>query len=231
MTDWLLPLRKGESNEEARYALRTWVRHAGMVEGLDRLVTVGHCPAWLTPDLHIPGNRGRSGPVNIYANIRDACSTGLLTETAIIGNDDFYAMEPIDPLRVYYRSSLREHIGKLPQQATWWASSLRLTYNLLRAKDIPDPRSYELHRPLPVVVEDMARVLTDSWSGSGIPVQFRSAYGNLCRIGGEQSHDGKIVSRATYPPSVPVWSTTDASWRWAGETIRERFTEPTIWEA
>lgn len=227
--DWLLPLRYGEDNEECRYAIRSWVANAGMSPG-DRLVTSGYCPTWLEPDLHLPGNRHKSGPLNVYTNIRDACASGLLSDRTVVVNDDMYAMEPLDPEAVWYRSTLREHIGTLRQQATWWASSLRLTHNYLRGAGIEMPLSYELHRPLPVDPSLMAQILTDAWSGNGFPVQWRTVYGNLADLRGAQDRDGKISSRRTYPPPVPWWSTTDGTWGWAGAEIRERFPDPSRWE-
>lgn len=229
MTDWLLPLRDGDDNPEARYAIRTWVANAGLGEG-DRLVTVGYCPTWLNPDLHIPGNDHRTGPINLYCNLRDSCTSGLLGEQAIVTNDDMFSIAPVDPTAIYYRATLAEHIKALPKQATWWASSLRLTFAYLRRLGYEQPLSYELHRPLLVETERLGAVLSDAWRG-GIPVQWRTVYGNLASIGGEQSRDGKIVSRANFPPSVPWWSTTDASFRWAGESIRRGFEEPTRWES
>lgn len=227
--DWLLPLRDGNDNEEARYAIRTWVANAELGED-DRLVTVGFCPTWLEPDLHLPGNAHRTGPLNVYTNVRDACTSGKLGEHVIVANDDMYAIAPVDVSLIYYRATLAEHVNALPQKTTWWASSLRLTYAYLRKREVEVPLSYELHRPLLVETERMGQILTDAWHG-GIPVQWRSVYANLAGIGGEKCRDGKIVSRANFPPSVSVWSSTDASWRWVSKSIMPAFEKPTRWES
>lgn len=235
VSTWILPLRDGE-NEEARYAIRSWVANAGMAEG-DRLVTIGGHPPWLRSDLHLPGNHHKSGPANVYANVRDACAAVADLDPddfpALIVNDDFYAMAPVDPWEIAYRSTLREHIGRLPQRTSWWASSLRLTHNYLRGQGVETPLSYELHRPFPCDPRAMATELARAWNGHGFPVQWRTVYGNLrwqAYPDPVQAADGKIVSRANFPPAVDWWSTTDASWRWVGDTIRKKFPEPTRWE-
>lgn len=235
MTTWLLPLRAGDDNEECRYAIRSWVANARLVEGLDELVTVGHRPAWLQPDLHIDGNHHRSGPLNVYANVRDACLSGRLPERVIVANDDHFAMRPVDPEEIAYRCSLRDHLLRLRARKLgggWWGQSLHLTLMMLRSAGISDPLSYELHRPLPVVTEDMARVLRDNWSGHGFPAQWRTLYANLCGIGGEQSDDHKVFNRATDNPDADWISTTDGTWRTSqiADRIRSTFTTPTAWE-
>lgn len=227
--DWLVPVRSGDYNEELRFALRSWVANAGMVEGLDRLVIVGSVlPPWLRPDVFLPGNLHRTGPINVYCNIRDACTSGYLGEQVIVANDDFYAMEPTDPTLIAHRGSLAEHLRRL-QVGTWWERSIRLTRVPLRG--VPDPLSYELHRPLLVDTAAMGEILTRAWTGHGIPPQWRTVYGNLHGIGGEQASDGKVI-RSKGLPSGPWWSTTDGSWRTheAAKVIRARFTVPTVWE-
>lgn len=227
--DWIVPLRQGNDNPELRYALRTWVQNGGLGDD-DRLVTVGFCPTWLKPDLHLPGNEHRTGPINVWCNVRDACLSGELSEHAIIANDDFFLIAPVDPKVIYYRAALSEHIRALPAHVTWWSQSLRLTLAYLRRHGVEAPRSYELHRPLLVQTETMGELLAAAWHG-GIPPQFRSIYGNLANIGGEQSRDGKVVTRANFPPSVPIWSTTDGSWRWVSKSIVPAFEKPSRWES
>lgn len=229
MSDWLVPVRKGE-NPELRYAIRSWVRHAGMVEGLDRLVTVGDHPDWLEPDLHIPGNLHRSGPVNVFENIRTACTSGLLGDRAVIANDDMFAVDATDPTEVCYRRPLAEHIRGL-QQNTWWSASLRLTHAYLRAHGVPQPLSFELHRPLAVNTAAMGSVLAEAWSGHGFPPQWRTLYGNLAGPSSPtQARDSKVLSRRG-EITGPWISTTDGAWKlgW-GDRIMHMFPEPTMWE-
>lgn len=226
MTDWLLPLRRGE-NEEATYAIRSWVANAGLCDE-DRLVIVGDLPPNLMPDVFIPGNTHRSGPVNVYDNILTACRSGLLSEHAVVVNDDMFAVEPCVP-SVTYRAPLADHIRAL-QPNTWWLASMRLTAVRLRQAGIYNGLSYELHRPLPIVVADMARILEDAWTGHGVPPQWRTMYGNLVGIGGEQTRDCKVVGRRG-EFAGPWISTTDGAWRlgWA-DRLMPMFPNPTRWE-
>lgn len=226
MTAWLVPVRAGDDNPELRHAIRSWSANAG----IETLITVGHCPAWLAPDHHIPGNHFRTGPVNVFANIRDACTSGDLPESVIVANDDMYAMRPTNPETIAYRCLLRDHVRRL--QPGWWRSSMQLTSAYVRKMGVSDPLSYELHRPLLVDTARMGEILTAAWSGHGVPVQWRTTYGNLAQIGGEQADDGKVIKAKTLPPGE-WWSTTDGSWRTheVGRLIRETFTEPTRWES
>jgi hypothetical protein len=77
----------------------------------------------------------------------------------------------------------------------------------------------------------MADVLADCWDGHGFPPQWRSLYGNLLDVGGVQRPDGKVVSRAQFPPTLPWWSSVDGSWRWMREHVAPLFPEPTRWES
>lgn len=232
MTDWLLPLRAGEENEELRHALRSWVQNAGMDPEHDRLVTVGDRPSWLRSDLHLPGNTHRISSVNVYDNILEACSRGGLSDQILVVNDDFFAMTPVDPWEVVYRRPLVEHIRGLPNRS-WWERSLRKTLHYLRAQGIEQPLSYELHRPFPCDSQKMAEVLGRAWDRAAYPPpQWRTLYGNLCAVGGTPARDGKVFSAAHPEPEGPWWSTTDGSWRVSrsAAVIRERFTTPTRWE-
>lgn len=230
MSDWVLPLRAGDYNEEARFAIRSWVANAGMSQ-TDRLVVIGSTlPDWIKPDVFLPGNLHRAGNVNVYANIRDACLSGFLGEQALIVNDDFFAMEPVDPAKIWHRGPLSEHIAKLTP-STWWGVSMRLTMAYLRSHGIAHPLTYELHRPLLVDTAAMGAALNDAWRGHGVPPQWRTIYGNVQMIGGEQTVDGKILRRKDLP-EIPWWSTSDSSFRQhlAGEIIRSTFTTRTRWE-
>lgn len=228
MLTWLLLLREGDDNPEARYAIRSWVANAGPV---DRLVTVGYRPTWLESDEHIPANDHRSGPLNVWHNLRTACESGVLSGDVVVANDDMFAVESVDPLTVNYRCPLRDHVKRL-RPGTWWGASMRLTLAALRKRGIEAPLSYELHRPLPIDADAMARVLRECWSGAGIPPQWRTLYGNVEQIGGEQSSDCKVYNRATDAMHGPWVSTTDGTWRNsdAGKHVRATFTEPSRWE-
>lgn len=227
--DWVLLLREGDENPEARYAIRSWIANAGLGES-DRLVIVGYCPTWLAPDLHIVGNAHRSGPLNVWDNVLLACSDMRLTPEVLICNDDQFAIEPTDPTEIVYRMPLAQHIRRLPLQASWWASSLRLTHAYLRSHGVKDAMSYELHRPMLVNRAAMARHLTDAWSGHGFPPQFRTIYGGMEDIGGTPVRDCKVFSRKG--DMLGPWiSTTDGAWRlgW-GEKIMPLFPEPSRYE-
>lgn len=224
-------VRPGETNEELRYAARSWQQHLPVTS----LTTVGHCPAWLTPDQHIPGNRhGRSKQRNVYDNIRIACAHPHVAEELVIMNDDFFILRPTTSIPMQYRCTLDEHIGILG--AGWWRESLEAARGWLRGIGHRQPLSYELHRPFPILKGAMQQVLDEA---AGIcpdnPPQWRTLYGNRWQVPGSRDRDHKVVSRGSRPIGLTTMryvSTTDEAFTHTsvGELLRTRFTTPSRWE-
>jgi hypothetical protein len=226
--DWLVPVRppNGErfDNPELRTAIRSWVTNGGLGPD-DTLWVIGHKPRWLTGDVrHLPGNRFKSKPLNVWDNLRRAIEHPEMPEQVIAANDDFVIVEPADPAEIAYRGMLADHIDMLTNRTSWWIKSLRATLDYLRGVGINEPLSYELHRPLLVDTARMEQALREaSWHSVDNPPQWRTVYGNRWQIGGTQQPDGKIYPSTAEKPATPFWSTTDSSFkssklaRWAVE--------------
>lgn len=226
--DVIYPVRPGDDNEELRFSLRSL--EANLPHG--RVWVVGYKPAWLTGVEFIPGNRFTSGHANVYDNIRRACEHPGLTDDVVVMNDDFYVTRPIDELPTCYRSTLVEHINLPRTQAKrgWWFDSLNATLTCLQAHGIADPISYELHVPLVINRKRMAQTLSlMRHVAPDNPPQWRSLYGNLHNIGGQQHADGK-----TYGPSTelnaPFHSTEDRSFHYSRPYLERMFPHPSRWE-
>lgn len=227
MTDWLVPVRAGE-NEELRYAIRTWVANGGL-KATDTLFVVGDMPDWLTGVEFIKGNKAYDAARNVYGNIRLACE--FLTGEVIVVNDDFFFTKRVDVRKVGYRSTLTEHIAKVSQHSPW-GKSLRSTDKFLRHHGFTEPLSYELHRPIAVNAQHMAKTLRIAEKVTPTnPPQWRTLYGNLYGIAATQMPDGKLF-RADDPPLSSVLSTTDHSWSVNTEALKivDKFTKKSRYE-
>ncbi|AID58986.1 hypothetical protein PBI_GAIA_170 [Mycobacterium phage Gaia] len=230
VTTYLFPIRPGDNNEELRFSLRSL--EANMPEG--DVWTVGYKPKWLRGVTHIKGNLWDSSASNVFNNIRVACEHRRIPSHVIVMNDDFFAVDPIGTVPLYYRSTLTEHLA-LPrlvrERNQWWAQSLRTTRLILQGHGIADPLSYELHMPFPVNTGKMAEVLNMvSAVTPENPPQWRSLYGNLCGIGGEPNpRDAKCYAAGEL--RRPFHSTDDRSFKYFADALRTLFPTPSRFEA
>ncbi len=231
MIDLICPCREGDQNPELRYASRTWVKNLTF----DRLVIVGYCPSWLEPDLFIPGNDGPTPQSNVYGNVLKACETPGISEVAIVVNDDFFVLDQVGTPEIWYRSTLQEHLStprlqRSMRTASWWAMSLHSTLVALQTVGVENPLSYELHVPLVVDTARMAEILHYFENVTPHnPIQWRSAYGNVCGIGGEKHADGKRYGAGPLGEDLYV-STEDRSFKYFRRKIAEMFPAPTRFE-
>lgn len=233
MTLLICPVRPGDSNEELRYALRSWETNL-LMEDLT-LMTVGYKPSWLAPDIHVPGNKFKSMPMAVFDNVHLGAKSGLDNgvSDAIYMNDDFFCLDPVGAVPVVRRNcSLAEQISQFPENAgLWWPRSLRLTASWLAEQGFNDPHSYEVHRPLSVRLAGMSEAL-DRWGPANkedmVP-QWRTIYGVLNFVGATPVRDAKLSPRQT-GYGTPWVSTSDESWRRYSKEIIRGFQKPSRWE-
>jgi hypothetical protein len=229
----ICPVRPGDSNEELRYAMRSWETNLHLGSDL-RLMTVGHRPSWARPDMHLPANRYSSMPHAVFDNVRigagEAERQGY--EACLYMNDDFFCLDPVGAVLPVRRNiSLAEHCAKFPANASnWWPKSLRLTASWLAEVGFPHPDSFEVHRPLPATPSAMFEALSrwDLASGDTVP-QWRTVYGTLNEVDAYPVVDAKL-SPKTHGVGTPWISTSDQSWRRYALPIMKRFQKPSRWE-
>lgn len=232
MTLLICPVRPGDSNEELRYALRSWEENL-ILPDLE-LMIVGHCPPWVKPDHMTEGNRHKSMPFAVFDNIRlsaeDAYDRGYAE--VIYMNDDFFCMDPVGAVLPVRRNiTLAEHIAQFPRNAgVWWPRSLRLTASWLASEGYPSPDSYEVHRPLVAQAQGMLDAL-DRWdlSSEDTVPQWRTVYGVLNEVEAYPVTDAKIGGKVT-GVGTPWISTSDQSWRLYAGAMKKRFQKPSRWE-
>ncbi len=228
----IVPIRPGDHNPELRFATRSIAANLPQVT---ELWTVGHCPTWLQPDRHIPGNQHQTGQANVYNNILTGCTLAAECGATdiLISNDDIYITAPIDQVPVLYRGTLTDHLN-LPRvrraRGQWWPTSLTTTQLVLQAHGIPEPLSYELHTPYPCNPNLMADTLTLMRHVTpNNPPQWRSLYRNLHGMGGKQHTDGKAYKAG--PIRYPYHSTEDRSWPYFAHQLAELFPTPSRYES
>lgn len=231
MTLLILPVRPGDHNPELRYALRSWEENL-LLPNLE-LMTVGYCPIWLKPEIHIPGNYFRSTYLAVFDNIKRASdyAAHLGYTSALYMNDDFFCVKPTTVLKPVRRNmTLDEHRAMFPSKTgSPWVSSLDLTASWLAEAGFPHPDSYEVHRPLLASPRDMSGALGKFGNGftHGVP-QWRTIYGTLMGIEADPVEDVKLpLAEGTDCEWV---STSDEAWRRYARTISGRFQKPSHWE-
>lgn len=229
----ICPVRPGDSNEELRYALRSWETnlHLGT---LLTLMTVGYKPTWLTPDYHIEGNRYDSVPLAVFDNIVLASERAAFDgwNQALYMNDDFFCLDPVGAVLPVKRDiTLAQHVAKFPEGAgLWWPRSLHLTASWLADQGYPSPDSYEVHRPLLACPQDMLSALSQ-WEGGmkDMVPQWRTVYGTLNKVDAFPVTDAKLMGQHV-GFGTPWISTEDRTWRVYASRIRKRFQKPSRWE-
>lgn len=229
----ICPVRPGDSNEELRYAIRSWETNLHLDTPLE-LATVGYRPTWLHPDWHLDGNRYKSMPLAVFDNVKQGAAVAAdagFTE-AIYMNDDFFCLDPVGKILPVKRNcTLDEQIAKYPgNPGLWWPRSLRLTAEWLLGEGWADPDSYEVHRPLVCNPETMLETLSrwDIDSHDTVP-QWRTMYGVVNKIEAYPVRDAKLGLRV---PGIgtPWVSTSDQSFRRYAPDIKRRFQKPSRWE-
>ena len=223
MIDVLLPLRPGETNEEARFALRSL--ETNYLPGVRNLHVVGsEVPSWLTGHTLIAGNLHDTAPANVYDNIRRGCRHLDDRDRVLIINDDFYTLEPVEHFPPAHRCTLDEHLTRIKSDG-WWRASMTATRDLFGG----DAWSHELHRPIEVDPALMADLL-DKYAETPGPIQWRTMYGQHAYDESHLHRDGKVYGRNNTPIGVSVLSSTDRSFRHLRDALLEMFPEPSRWE-
>ena len=225
----LIPVRPGDHNPELKYALRSIQTN---LPAVTQIWTVGHHPTWCTPDRHIPGNTGPTAQANVYRNILAGCQAAAHTSEILISNDDIYITAPTPRVTPQYRGTLADHLN-LPRvrraRGQWWPTSLATTQLALQAHGIADPTSWELHTPFPCHPARMAETLTLMQHVTpDNPPQWRSLYGNLNHVRGDQTTDVKAYTAGAL--QAPYHSTDDTSYRHFADQLAATFPTPSRWE-
>lgn len=220
--------RAGE-NEELRYSIRSAEKNLKF----DNLWIVGSAPDWYTGNLL---STDPSGVKYVVArrNLKALASHEKINNDFILMNDDFFVMKPMEEVEVWHGgrldAKLKFRMSASPNSA--YSHLLYETYNILKRSKMPDALDYELHTPLPMTREGLRNVL-------GYGGLWRSLYGNLNGIGGEEHKDVKVYSSAVKIANTeldidnsPYLSTDDGSFSKLRDTLLgDMFSEPSSFES
>lgn len=232
-------VRPGDHNPELQYSLRSIEKNL-LVDDIE-VVFVGHCPRWADPDRFVVGNKQTTGPDNVWDNVKIGCedlANALGRHEVVVMNDDFFVLEPVTEILPTYRGLLSDHLALLgPNAGNWWARSLRDTRACLTQYGLSEElqKSYDLHRPFPVIASDMAETLAhveESWGRpSGVPPQWRTIYGNLVGMDAVQADDVRLRRSGGGREFGSSWvSTSDDSWRIYSNRIMPGLEQKSRWE-
>jgi hypothetical protein len=198
--DVLYRCKLDKRNETLRYSLRS-LRNIPHGE----VFMVGDPPPWVTNVTCIPGSRGISrwhvSIGHLYLAARAMTGRRLL-----LVDDDTFIVAPLDSVPPLHAGLLEEHMGTKPGS---YRRTFEWTLGYLREQGIEQPLSYERHVPMPMEADVLVEALAPVYQRQH-PLQARSVYGNLARLGGEYAEDVKVDGE---PMPSPFLSVHDRSWQ------------------
>lgn len=227
--DVVYVLRTGDGNEELRHSLRSLAN----LTRRGRVWAAGYRPRWATMD-EIPVQQHRTTFENSTANLAAACASPDVSDRFVYMNDDIFVLHRLQKIPPLHRGTVRQFVAECRRiygRPGRYIMGLEATAELLRRRGVRDPICYEGHVPLVVDKRLMAEALR---VGRDLRVlHYRTLYGNMARLGGEEIGDWKI--RDTHSVPDPSWlftSTVDSVFaRGAvGQWLRERFPNPGAYE-
>ena len=104
-------------------------------------------------------------------------------------NDDFYIIKKINEISDHHGGSLLNKIKKYEKinPGANYTRKLSLTYKKIKSLGIENPLDYELHVPMVMEKNKLKQSLS-----YGDNLLWRSIYGNLFNVGGEEIEDVKV---------------------------------------
>lgn len=223
--------RAGDRNEELRYSLRGLaanVPHANVW-------FAGYMPKWVRGCRCLPVVQAGTKWENSAKNVERAARHPKISERFIVMNDDFFALRPIDRIEPGHRGLISDLVSRVAKSR--YAAGLRATDDLLTQWGITNGLAYTLHEPLIVhkagIVAMLERVNRTPMARQRRVLSWRSLFGNMYAIGGEQHVDNKVHHAGDeWDPARDWLSTNDASFlaHPAGEHVRNLYPNPGPYE-
>ena len=177
---------KDGDNEELRYSIRSVM--ASFPDA--KVWVVGGKPSWYKGSFIFVQQRSAKY-INAVNNLKQICSSKEISEQFVLMNDDFYIIENINKVDTHHGGLLLDKINlyKKLTSKSGYILKLEKTLNKLSDLSIKSPLDYDLHVPMVMEKEKLATTLKH-----GGEFLWRSMYGNLFNLGGEQIDDVKIYS-------------------------------------
>ena len=222
-------LKNDVTAEELRYSLRSVCENFP-----HRKVWIyGGKPEGIEPDEYVYFNqRGVMPWEKVISTIKEISRNKAITEVFYLFNDDFYIMKPMEEIPVYYDRTLFRRIQQVEKSRggarSLYSQQLRRTRDALQSEGYKT-FNYEVHMPM-LINRKKADRLIERYPKMSM---FRSTYGNIYDIGGEQHKDMKIANPNLEPPvDCDFLSTADGelSETAVGRFIMNRFPNPCKYE-
>lgn len=171
-------------NEELKYSIRSVDNSFPE----SNIWVVGGRPDWYVGK-HIQINQNEHKYKNAINNLHAICDSPDISDTFILMNDDFYIIKKIDKILDYHGGSLLEKINKYQKinANSNYTRKLAATYKKIKALGIENPLDYELHVPMVMEKTKLKQALS-----YGENLLWRSIYGNLFNLSGEEMEDVKV---------------------------------------
>ncbi len=217
-------VRAGD-NEELRYSIRSLIANVEV----DQVWLFGAGPDWYAgPRVPIRQNAGKQQ--NVRRALIAACKHPEVSDPFLLLNDDMYALRHTVPAlmdRGRLTDVLAAHSARHPKSS--YTRRMTDTLAFLKAQGFSDPRSFELHVPLPVRKSVMLAALQLIGSRE---LQWRSVYGALIEESSESLDDVKVCTVHDEPDFSRVWlSSGDSTFSLIRERLHALFPERSGFEA
>jgi hypothetical protein len=178
---------KDGNNEELRYSIRS------VVESFpdSNIWVVGGKPTWYCGN-YINVKQVLTKYRNAIQNLNTICNSIEISEEFILMNDDFYIVKNINAIGTYHGGLLLDKINlyqKINSNSNY-TRKLSATYKKIKALGIENPFDYELHIPMIMEKKKLKQILENNDQ-----FLWRSIYGNVFNIGGEQMEDVKVYTK------------------------------------
>jgi hypothetical protein len=222
---------KDGDNEELRYSIRSVM--ASFPDA--KVWVVGGKPSWYSGNFIFIQQRSAKY-INAVNNLKAICSSEEISEEFVLMNDDFYIVEKINSVETFHGGLLLDKINtykKITQQSGY-IFKLEKTFDKLRDLRMTSPLDYELHVPMVMEKQKLKTVLKH-----GSEFLWRSMYGNMFNVGGEEMVDVKVyIDGPLVAKSYEIknkehkyLSSTDTSFQMLYSTIlKELFKSRSIYE-
>lgn len=222
---------RGGENEELRYSIRSVVNSFPE----STIWVVGGIPKWYSgKKISIEQNAGKW--TNAINNLNGILDSKEIPEEFILMNDDFFILNKINSIKHYHEGPILDKIEKYTElrMDPNYIKKLGHTYARLQRMGIENPISYETHTPMTMLKGRLAEIMqycpTSLW---------RSLYGNIHQVGGEQIKDVKVYYRDRFATishdytasDLPILSTDDESFVTVRDLVlKKKFTKKSKYE-
>ena len=178
---------KDGNNEELRYSIRSVVQSFPD----SNIWVVGGKPTWYNGN-YISIKQVLTKYRNAIQNLNAICSSNEISEKFILMNDDFYIVKNINSIETYHGGLLLDKINlyqKINSNSNY-TRKLAATYKKIKSLNIENPLDYELHVPMVMEKKKLKEILQNNDQ-----FLWRSIYGNVFSVGGEQMEDVKVYTK------------------------------------